>query len=299
MSNDLNNVFDLDSIEIDETVLDKIASDLLSDHTFVLELQKRVIPTEIVRDNLAYFIDFYDTITHCPTCVDKNNCPLRNKHTPTDLSYLDGNLVRLMGLCPLIINENTFRSHYVVSDFPENYFDARLEDINVTKARARYIKALLKINDGSKDWLYVYGADGRGKLFMAVSLINTLIDHHPDIKVGVLDYPKFIKEKTLNYFDNKVEIDRAVTELSKVNYLIIKDFGNEEINSLVVEGITLPLIQQLSRNGAVIIFVSNLSMHDLKLIYESKPKTEVLNRLILNYLDDNVGEEIKLSGMRL
>jgi DNA replication protein DnaC len=297
MSKDLTNKYNFDSIEIDERTLDRITDELKSDRDFMAEVEKRGIPSEIIRDNLAYFLDFYDTIKHCPKCKDKDNCPLNNKHYPTDLVYLDGNLQRLMGFCPLILSENEFKSHYVISDFPDDYLKARLDNINATRERDKYIKALLNIQQGSKNWVYVYGPDGRGKLYLAVSLLNTLIDENSDIKVGVIDYPKFIKDNTLNYYDNKPEIDRLLNEISNVDYLVIKDFGSEEINSLVVEGITMPLIQQLSRNGAVVIFVSNLSKNDLRQIYDSKPKTKVLNNLILRYIDDKNKTDIKLTGM--
>ncbi|MGI6644344.1 MAG: hypothetical protein ACOX28_01045 [Bacilli bacterium] len=291
------NKFKYDEITVDEEKLEEIVNELKNDALLVASLKEKDIPLELIDANLAYFIDYANTLHNCP-CKDKDNCVLTNKYTPTDLTFENGSLQRKMGLCPLLMKNAAFKNRYLKSDFPEDWLDIRLEDINVTEKRAEYLKALINLKNGSKEWLYVYGPDGRGKLFMALSLINSLLEENQDLKAAVINYPQFIIEKTSDYFANKASIDKELSELSEVDFLILRDFGNEEINSLVVESITLPLVQQISRNGGVVIFLGNLSLDRLKMVYKTKPKSKIRNEQLLSYIEDNIDKPIHLTGTR-
>lgn len=275
---------------------DALKEQLLSDPKIQAELKLRNIEPILMENKLSFLIDFSDSLEKCSKCKDPDNCLLINPYSPTNLVLENNRVVRQMGTCPFYERKLQLSTQFVYSDFPKEWLDDRFANVKKTKQRFQYLEALLNMQAGAKDWIYVYGQPRRGKTYLAVTLLNELVSKDNSLRVGVVNFPNFINENMGDYFKNKIEVDKKVEELSKLDYLVLTHFGNETVNSLVIENVLLPILTYRNQLKLPTIFISELSLSNIKTLYQG-PKTVVRGTQVINRIQENITGEIELGGI--
>ena len=191
------------------------------------------------------------------------------------------------------------RLRYLFADFPASWINNRIKNIDTQRTRAHLLQELLNLIKGDKHWLYVYGRSGRGKTYMVVSALNELVEKNPEMSFAVIDFPQFVSENMVDYFANRAQVDYLVTALSNVDYLVINKFGNEELNEMVRNAITMPLLSNRDSNGKVTIILSTLSLEELESLHKSGKNNQVRARQLVETIKDNIKSPIELGGAKV
>lgn len=271
---------------------------VLADQTLLNELAKRGITQEMVNGNLGNILDFERTHLECDTFHHIHGDKPCNTQL-VELAYENGRIIRKLGQCHHQIKLDQMRLRYLFADFPASWINNRIKNIDTQRTRAPLLQELLNLIKGDKHWLYVYGRSGRGKTYMVVSALNELVEKNPEMSFAVIDFPQFVSENMVDYFANRAQVDYLVTALSNVDYLVINKFGNEELNEMVRNAITMPLLSNRDSNGKVTIILSTLSLEELESLHKSGKNNQVRARQLVETIKDNIKSPIELGGAKV
>jgi hypothetical protein len=77
---------------------------------------------------------------------------------------------------------------------------------------------------------------------------------------------------------------------------VLDNFGNEEVNKIVIESIIFPLLAARVRQKKPTIILAGLSTNDLRSLYVGR---SVRGHQIVDLIKANIKEEIYLQGTKL
>lgn len=285
----LSNIDDLYASELrrvnaDQTLLDKLAL--------------RGITPSMINGNLGNILDFESSHEECDRFHQVNG----NKPCGTQIVELifDGKkIVRLLGQCPHQLKVDQMHARYILSDFPTAWINNRLSNVDVQRARAPFLSELLSIVKGEKKWIYGYGGAGRGKGFMTVAALNEIVLQNLEATFAFVDYPSFVSENMVDYFNNRANVDRLVGVLSGVDYLVLNHFGNEELSDIVRSAITMPLLSARDSLGKTTIILSNIDLDELETLHKSGKNNQVRARQLIDIIKDNIKAPIAVTGAKI
>lgn len=271
---------------------------VVNNEKLMKELSRRGIDASMIDGNLGNILDFESSHLECEA--------YHHEHGPrpcgtqiVELIAREGKVTRLLTACPHQIDLDQKALRYRIKDFPNDWLFNRLANVDVQRNRAPLLQELLAMVKGEKPWIYAYGKSGRGKAFMAVSALNEIIALNPSTTIAFVDFPKFISENMVDYFNNRANVDNLVTLLSTVDYLVLNKFGNEELSDLVKGAITMPVISNRDANGKVTIFLSSLSLEELEGLHTSSKNNQIRAKQMLDIIRDNIKKPIHLQGAKL
>jgi len=271
---------------------------VLNDKKLLSELEKRGILSELVDGNLGNILDFESTHLECDAFHKIHG----DKPCGTQIVeiFYDGSKVaRQLGQCPHQLKVDQMRGRYIYSDFPANWINNRISNVDVQRNRAVFLTELLAIIKGEKNWLYGFGPSGRGKAFMVVSALNEIAIANPLATFAFVDFPNLVSENMVDYFANRASVDRVVSVLSGVDYLVLNHFGNEELSELVRSAITMPLLSSRDSQGKTTIILSNIGLDQLTELHRSGKNNQVRAGQLIDIIRDNIKSPIQLVGAKI
>lgn len=268
------------------------------DKSLLTMLLERGISEDMIDGNLGNILNFEETHLECAAYHKKHGdepC-----HTQiVELRNIDGRVVRQLGQCPHQIRLDQMRLRYLYHDFPTEWIKNRINAIDMQKSRAPLMAELLSLVKGDKSWIYVYGMRGRGKSFMVVSALNEIAHQNKDASFAFVDYPQLVTENMVDYYNNRARVDQVVNSLTNIDYLVLNNFGNEELSDIVKSAITMPLISSRDALGKTTIIISSISLDELEQLHKSGKNNLIRARQLVNIIRDNIKSPINLIGAKI
>lgn len=274
--------------------------EVLNNKKLMSKLQLRGITADKIDGNLGKVLEFIES---------------QNKRDQFYLEYPDGifeetmidigldeedRVVRFFTSCPKFIERNRLVAKFIYKDFPTSWLDldAKANEVDPQKTRAKLILALKAMQKGSNKWIYTYGSAGRGKTFLTVRSFLSIEKTSKEATFAVIDYPSFVSDITNDYYKNKDKIDKIISSLASVDYLAIRNFGDEENNDIVRNAVTIPLLTSRNSKNKPTVIISEFSLEEIKKI--NSPFNNVIKgNQIVRIIRDNIEEEIIIEGAKI
>ncbi|HZJ89592.1 MAG TPA: hypothetical protein VFD05_02760 [Bacilli bacterium] len=288
---------DLKIIETKEFVAEQEAAfqKFKSDALFMTHLKSLNLTPELIQKNKAPLIAYYDSFLSVKACEKAGECV--NEHSYHHMSLtLHNEFINLKyELCPIYAISELRHSRFVYSDFPDNYCVPKR--VTRREAQRAYLVALREFNEDKINTLYVHGPFGVGKFTLAMTAINRFLKRDKNATVGVLDFRNFTSEYSTDYFENKIMAQNALLKAIAVDFLIVREFGNEESNKLIRDAFSFPLVTERIKAGKKTIFLSELSLNDLHSLYDVS-RRDVRVKQIINMIEANAAE-VHVTGVKI
>lgn len=270
-----------------------------SNKKLVKELLKRGIVKEMYPGNLGKILEFAESIEKRDLFYKDNP---EGIYTEAMIEiHLDANykVIREFAYDERFAQQTRILSRFMYKDFPLNWYDNTNLKIDLTQvSRIKYISELQKIADGSKNWIFVYGNQGRGKSFLAVNKLLNIAKNDETATFAVIDYQSYVSELTNDYYANKDKIDKLVEKLSRVDYLLIRNFGNEENSDIVRNAVTIPLLSSRNSQRKATIITSEFTLEEIEKI-NSPFNNVVKGKQIRRIIEDNIDQVLELKGAKI
>lgn len=158
---------------------------------------------------------------------------------------------------------------YSSTDLPAVF--KTFNDLDITSNRQAIVKEISNIKQNiNQKGILLSGSPGAGKTF----IMETIIDYYltNNYKVAYVSINDLIlKLNTLYYSfnsDDKVEFNRLINKLKKVEYLFIDDLGAEKIDAFSRDDVLFPILDYRMKNQKLTYFTSNYSLAELKDHYQ-------------------------------
>lgn len=271
---------------------------VLKDEKLLNMLLERGITKDMVKGNLGNILDFEDTHLECENFHKKHGDKPCNTQI-VELQNIAGAVVRQLGQCPHQIRLDKMRMRYLYHDFPSEWIKNRMSTIDMQKNRASLVSELLNMKKGDKAWIYVYGMSGRGKAFIVVSALNDIAELNKEATFAFVDYPQLVADNMVDYYNNRARVDQVVQSLIDVDYLVLNNFGNEELSDIVKSALTMPLLSNRDANQKTTILISQISLDELEQLHKSGKNNLVRARQLVNIIRDNIKSPINLVGAKI
>lgn len=226
-----------------------------------------------VKANLAVLLDFQEDFHYCKSCPGYDNCEKAQPHYTMSLEKDGPFLKREFSACPLSIEKKIKRARYLRMDYPEEWMDNKLSDIDRTGERKVVLTEFAKILKGSSSrWLYLKGGNRSGKSFILSCLSNAYAEMNPP--VAFADAPLFIDSLKNIAFSKerhaKEALSKAIDTYSRCPLLVLDGFGNEFKSEYVYASLLYPILSSRSRNGLPTFFASDFSIEEVIGDYKTK-----------------------------
>ncbi|MDY0214221.1 MAG: hypothetical protein RBS24_01630 [Bacilli bacterium] len=290
------------NVSIDRSDLNKVKAELLKNIEGHAELQTILkslnISKDIIKENLGLLSDYLDSLEEVKACKEAGKCLKHGEYHAYKLQ-VDGSFLSLTPeSCPVAFNAQKGMMRYQFRDFPDEYLSLRIKDNPARHGFSGFLRELIAFYKGESHLVYVDAPSNIGVLRYAVSFMNQILDEKNDVSGAVVDYQILIREHASDYYKQKEELDTLLSQLTNVDYLVIHNFGNEEINKLVRDAFTFPLITERIKQKKPTIILSELSLNDIRYLHDYTGKDVRINQII-QAIKRNIKEEFTLKGTAL
>lgn len=279
---------DLDDF-INETYVD-----LMKDKEFVKYIEENEFDEQQVKENIGMFIVFHDDLTYCRNCPGLNACKKSQAKHYQVLIKKNGKFVeRQYSPCPLLSNRMKQESHYIASDFPEEWKQVFFADVSITQSRAKILRQAISIvKSKTKKGLYVSGGKRVGKTYLMVTILNELIETKK-YRVALINANRRFAELQDCLINNRDKFKRLFRQYIDVDVLVIDDFGNEYKSDYVRDNIVFPLIDGRAKREKITLFTSDFTIDEITELYSYNRGSSIRARQ-LTILLKTICEEIIL-----
>ncbi|MGI6714270.1 MAG: ATP-binding protein [Bacilli bacterium] len=257
------------------------------------------IDEAIIARNLVTISDYLSAYKVCKECPGLEKCPNLFQHLEMDLINDHGVLERVYRPCRLMVPFTRDKSKQQLFDFPTSWFKSTLtngeEQVDVNKNRLPFIQAALKLLQGDKGWIYLYGKPRMGKSYLAAALANEL--YRLDQDVIFLDMNTRVKELADTQFTDKDDFNMMLERYIAVDFLILDDFGNEYKSDYIRDTIVLPLLNARVKDKKVTIFTSEFTIEQIGMMYATSKQGTPRAEQLASLLQAMTRGEIELKGI--
>ncbi len=285
--------------DTDEAILKKMY-DLYLDTPIAIKYLKKIgVSEQVIKDNIVKIYDFVMDCRYCSNCPGLANCkkdkPLLIHEVIYKNDYLDINL----SPCKQYLKDLTMKSNFIVSDFNDEWWGIDLKNINKNKKRTEAILAYASYLKGeSNRWIYLTGAPATGRSYLACAIALDLAKRNKGPIAYLNAMTRFNELNSLSYKDNALFLD-IIDKYSKVNVLVIDDFGNELKTDVVRESIIFNILNKRSALKLLTIFTSDFDIDDIVTMLDTNKSSGPKARQIGRLLKANCQNEINLGEISL
>ncbi len=248
-----------------------------------------------VKDNIAKLTEYKDDFNYCKNCPGINKCEKNNPLTSVRI-VKEGNYVNLqLSPCKKMVEKMEIDSHYICSDFPDEWKSYSLSELDLnTNNRRLIIKNFKDILNNSGHWMYLKGSKRVGKSFILVILANQFISSGYG-KVAVASFPKLVSFLADLSYKYKNDFNNQMNILSNVPLLILDNFGDEYKNEYIRDTIVIPLLNERVSKKLPTFFASEFSIKDVCSMYNvGKVSGSIRAKQLQNILVSMCEKEIDL-----
>lgn len=277
--------------------INDLVESLRNDQEVYEQLKALKLSNGEVRANIAKLADYKEDYNYCKKCPGIDKCSKRTPHTSMYIRK-EGNYVTTgYTPCSKIMEKITLDSKYLYADFPDEWKNSRIKNMDLSETRRPVINEFRNIVKGkSTRSVYLLGNHKVGKSFLLVTFANEFIG----LKLGqvaIINANARFKELADLSYQDKEEFSRRMLGLTSVPLLIIDDFGEEYKNEYLRDSIVLPLLSERYKTDKLTFFTSEFTINEIQKLYSvGKNGGEIRGKQLGNILRDMCQEEFDLSG---
>lgn len=179
-------------------------------------------------------------------------------------------------------------SNYIICDYDDSFKTARVNSKGTSREKdfIKNIKMAIK----EKKWLYVYGPSGSGKSYHIAAILNAMALSGK--KVAFINANRRFEEFKNIAWDKKNDglkrFNDIIDSLSKVEYLVLDDFGSEHKDEYIRDNVIFPLLKNRSKNKLFTAFTSDLTLEELEEVYNFKYGAAIYAEKLVSLIRENL-----------
>ncbi len=277
--------------------IEKSFLELKNDLEVVRIINNLNISDDFLKANIASFLEFQEDIHYCAKCPGVGNCTKERPHFQLRLSFDGKFLERSYAPCEKILEKWEQDIQYPLCDFPVEWREKTFEKMIETRERILCQIATKKIiQNQSKNWLFITGNQRKGKAYLAVGIINSLVKAKlgPVIYLSTSDRLKELTDLSINQKDLfRKNLDKYIN----VPILAFEDFGNEYKSDYVRDSIVLPILLERAKNERITIFTSDFTIDEISKMYGGSSSSQIRSNQLKKLLSQMCEEPIEANGL--
>lgn len=289
-------------ITTDDSLMDQMKEALYACPKAVKYCKSLGMSQEIMEDNIVKIYDFVRDINYCDKCPGIKKCTKDNAYLNSKVTFNNGVVETQLIPCRALLKRVSFERQFIVQDFPDEWLDETMSDMNRTKERKYAVDAFNKyVKDEQTNWIYLTGGIGSGKSYIAALMAIDLAKRALKGKSPIcyINSAKRILELTDLSKKNNEEFKKKLEQYSNVPVLIIDDFGHEFINDFIRDAIVNEIISSRCNKRLFTIFTSNFSLSEIEVLYTTSNRGAIISKQIVKTIKAMCGEEINLGDLKL
>ena len=255
-----------------------------------------------MEDNIIKIYDFVRDINYCRNCPGLKKCKKDNAYLNSKVTYSNGIVETQLIPCRALLKRVSFERQFLVQDFPDEWLDVTMSDIDKSKEKTMVIETFFKyVKDEETNWIYLMGGIGSGKSYfataMAIDLAKRGIKGKSPIcfinaSKRILELSELNKQKS-DEFKKKLEL------YSTVPVLVIDDFGHEFKNDFIRDAIVNEIITSRCNKKLFTIFTSNFSLDEIEVLYSTSNAGAIMSKQIVKTIRAMCIKEVDLGDLKL
>ena len=248
-----------------------------------------------VKEFVGPLLDLQEDLAYCASCPGLANCRKANPHFNVRLELEDGYLDRHYDPCELAQKEASFESKYIKHEFPKEWKDYDLNNVDRTKKRNDALVEMSKILlKKSNRWLYLVGGKRSGKSVMLAAFSNMFADRIAS-PVAFVSTNSLIEELKNLSFGDKEEYGKKFEAYLNCSLLVLDGLGAEFVSEYNFSTFLFPLLTYRSQHNLMTCFASSLSFQEICSLYSEKVGP-IRAKQLYQLLKDYCVKEIDVSG---
>lgn len=276
-------------------VREEMFAEIKSDKALMKLLRDAHINDDVIRRNLSFIYDYLDAKRSVALCTLHGHCVNENQYHDA-LLVIDGEMISTVpAICPVYFQKQQLMSRFVVKDYPSKSEDIKIGYLPVRRAFNAFRTEMAFFIEGQRAMVYISAPANIGVLEEATAFLMQALHNDAKCTVGVLDFPKFIREFPSDIYKNKDVINEHIEKLLTIDYLLIHGLGNEETNTLIRETIVFPLFKGRADAKKRTAILSELSIDELSRLYDSR-KLDMRVKQIITLIKNSIEREVFISA---
>lgn len=207
-----------------------------------------------------------NNLKRCEKCIGLNSCTQPKKGEVNVLTY-DGMLRLQPMLCHYAKNFKNERNHlkkYWINQMPEHLHTVSLKQIDKKKESADYLRALSEVTMNlidSQEGLFLYGAVGTGKTYLAACIANYYA--RKGNTVVFVQTSSWIS-RMKGMLNDPDGFERDLEMLKRADVVILDDIGAESVTPWVRDELLFTVLNERMENHKLTYFTSNEDLKTLE-----------------------------------
>lgn len=258
------------------------------------------ISDEQIEDNITKIFDFVCDINYCKRCPGVKSCKKNNPLLVSKIVLKNGVVSNQLVPCKALLKQMAFDKQFKVRDFPEDWLNKKLKDIDETAERKQALRKYVDfIKGGYSGWIYLTGGMGSGRSFFS-ALISV---DGANRNLGPICYlncaNRFRELSDLSFNKKGNDFQDCLDKYSQVPILVLDDFGNEFKTDYIRDAILYPILSYRASKNLFTIITSDFSINEIKTLYGLNKAGEIRARQIASLLQKECGNEINLGDLKV
>ena len=257
---------------------------------------------EVMEENITKIYDFVRDVNYCRKCPGIKKCKKDNAYLNTKITYNYGVVDTQLIPCKEILKRVSFERQFLVRDFPDEWLEIVMGDIDKSQAKAEAGDIYMKyLRNEDTSWIYLKGGIGSGKSYFAAALSIDLAKRTIKGKSPICfinSAQRFLELCDLNK-QKSDEIKKKLELYSTVPVLIIDDFGHGSRNDFVRDVIINEIITTRCNKKLFTIFTSNFTLDEIEVLYSTSNAGAIMSKQIVKTIRMMCKKEINLGDLKL
>lgn len=207
-----------------------------------------------------------NNLKRCEKCIGLNSCTQPKKGEVNVLTY-DGMLRLQPKLCHYAMSFKNERNHlkkYWINQMPEHLHTVSLKQIDKKNESADYLRALSEVTMNlidSQEGLFLYGAVGTGKTYLAACIANYYA--RKGNTVVFVQTPSWIS-RMKGMLNDPDGFERDLEMLKRADVVVLDDIGAESVTPWVRDELLFTVLNERMENHKLTYFTSNEDLKTLE-----------------------------------
>lgn len=287
-------------VKEDEDILSQMKKEFHECPAAVKYCNEIGIPEELIDDNITKIFDFVCDINYCRRCPGVKECKKNNPLLISKVVYKNGIISNQLVPCKALLKQMSFEKQFKVRDFPEEWYNKTLKDLDESKERKAALKKYAILTKGGYNgWIYLNGGVGTGRSFFAAVVAIDAANRNLG-PICFLNCGTRLREMGDMQFSKKgSDLQDLITRYSTVPILVLDDFGNEYKTEFIRDAIIYPILSYRASKNLFTIITSDFNISEIKTMYAINKPGEIRARQIANLLSNECGAEINLGEIKI
>ena len=290
------------NIKSDDSLIEQMKEALHACEGAYKFLKSLGMSDQVMEENITKIYDFVRDVNYCRKCPGIKKCKKDNAYLNTKITYTYGVVDTQLIPCKEILKRVSFERQFLVRDFPDEWLDVVMGDIDKSKPKAEAGDTYMKyLRNEDTSWIYLKGGIGSGKSYFAAALSIDLAKRTIKGKCPICfinSAQRFLELSDLNKqksddFKKKLEL------YSTVPVLIIDDFGHGSRNDFIRDAIINEIITTRCNKKLFTIFTSNFTLDEIEVLYSTTNAGAIMSKQIVKTIRMMCKKEIDLGDLKL